>query len=178
MWNAIQRYQTAHFLHILGVFISILKDSFPALRSVKVVSFPHVWNRYREPPWLHIIATGRPIPGTLKTIVLDGNHRRGSCNCCENAVGTSEEVVGSAQRLPELLPELAELVLRLEWCERPERHAAYIWNVLPGLRNVLRFEYRVHDREDWKPYTVIPQDVPRILDQDTNSDSEDILPTP
>lgn len=171
MWNAIQRYQIAHFLHILCVFIGILKDSFPALRSVKLVSFSHVRYRYREPPWLHIIATGRPIPGTLKTIVLEGTHWQGRRNCCENAVGTSEEVVGCAQRLPELLPELAELVLRLDCCKRPERHAAYIWHVLPGMRNVLRFEYRKGERKEaWKPYTVLPQDVPLILAQNTDLD--------
>lgn len=80
-------------------------------------------------------------------------------------MGTSEEVVGSSQRLPELLPELAELVLRLEWCNHPARHAAYIWDVLPGLRHVLRFEYQPRYNDDWKPYTVLPQDVPRLLAQ-------------
>lgn len=83
-------------------------------------------------------------------------------------MGTSEEVVGSSQRLPELLPELAELVLRLER-KHPARHAAYIWDVLPGMRNVLRFEYREGWEGDWKPYTVLPQDVPRLLAQDSYS---------
>lgn len=83
-------------------------------------------------------------------------------------MGTSEEVVGSTQRLPELLPELAELVLLLE-CKHPARHAAYIWDVLPGFRNVLRFEYRAKWGIAWKPYTVLPQDVPRLLAQDSDS---------
>lgn len=87
-------------------------------------------------------------------------------------MGTSEEVVDSSQRLPELLPELAELVLRLDECNHPARHAAYIWDVLPGFRNVLRFEYRGDDEEDWKPYTVLPHDVPLLLAQDTNWDSD------
>ncbi|EIW65393.1 uncharacterized protein TRAVEDRAFT_42763 [Trametes versicolor FP-101664 SS1] len=139
-------------------FISLFKDSFPALRSV-TIAFAELDENREHPSWLHVIlATGRPIPGILKTIVLDGNHLQGCRNCCENAVGTSEEVVGSAQRLPELLPELAELVLRLDWCKDPASHAAYIWNILPGMRNVLRFEYRADVDEGWKPYTILPQD--------------------
>lgn len=93
-------------------------------------------------------------------------------------MGTSEEVAGSALPLPELLPELAKLVIRLGWCEHPERHAAYIWNVLHGMRYVLRFEYRT-GRDKWKPYTVLPQDVPLLLtqniDPESDSDSDSYL---
>lgn len=81
----------------------------------------------------------------------------------------SEEVLGSAQRFPDLLPALTELVFRLGGCKYPARHAGYIWHVLPGMRNVLRFEYRQYSFDDWKPYTVLPQNVPRLLAQDSDS---------
>ncbi|KAL1937697.1 hypothetical protein VTO73DRAFT_12972 [Trametes versicolor] len=156
--------------HRPDVFICLFRESFPALRSV-TVWFEWLDENPEFPSWLHIIATGRPIPGILKTIVLRSSHDRRGHNCCRKAVGTSEEVVGSSQRLPELLPELAELVLRL-YCNHPARHAAYIWDVLPGFRNVLRFRYHADDDEDWRPYAVLPQDVPRLLAQDTDSDSD------
>lgn len=170
MWNSVHLRHIAHVLHTLEAFISLFRDSFPALRSV-TVSIIELDESPEFPSWLHvIISTGRPIPGILKTIVLSFSHDRRSRKCCRKAVGTSEEVVGSTQRLSELLPELAELVLRLE-CKHPARHAAYIWDVLPGFRNVLRFEYRAYYKEDWKPYTVVPQDVPRLLAQDSDSGS-------
>lgn len=153
------------------MFISLFRDSFPALRSV-TVWFGGWYENPEFPSWLHvIISTGRPIPGILKTIVLSSRHDQHDHKCCREAVGTSE-VVGSTQRLPELLPELAELVLCLDECNHPARHAAYIWDVLPGFRNVLRFRYRADDDEDWRPYTILPQDVPRLLAQDTDSDSD------
>lgn len=160
----------AHFLHTLEPFTGLLRDSFPALRSVRV-QFSS-WGENPEPPsWLHAIATSRPTPGVLKTIILECKHPFSGSGCCMTTVGTSEEVVGSSQRLPELLPELAELVLRLKKCNCLARHAAYIWDVLPGFRNVLRFEYREDDHGDWKPYAVVPQDVPRLLAQDSDSGS-------
>lgn len=152
------------------MFISLFRDSFPALRSV-TVWFNGLDENPELPSWLHVIATGRPIPGILKTIVLRSRHDQHGHKCCREAVGTSEEVVGSTQRFPELLPELAELVLRLERCQHPERHAAYIWDILPGFRNVLRFEYCKADDGDWNPYTVVPQDVPQVLAQDSDSGS-------
>lgn len=160
MWSATWLSHIAHSLHTgLGVFISIIKDSFPALRSVKVVSaFTQTRNNEEtpHPPWLHAIALGRPICGILKTIVLERAHRgRNHQGCCEEVVGTSEEVVGSAQDIPELLPELEELVIRLDRCNNPETHAAYIWDVLPGMHDVLRFEYRTRWDDAWKPYTVL-----------------------
>lgn len=160
MWSAIWLSHIAHSLHTgLGVFISIIKDSFPALRSVKVVSaFTQTRNSEEtpHPPWLHAIALGRPICGILKTIVPERAHRGWTHEgCCEEVVGTSEEVVGSMQDIPELLPELAELVIRLDRCQYPETHAAYIWNVLPGMHVVLRFEYRTRWDDAWKPYAVL-----------------------
>lgn len=105
---------------------------------------------------------------------METNHAGRGHNCCENAVGTSEEVLDSAQRLPELLPELAELVVRLPHKHhgRAGRHTAYMWNILPGMHDVLRFEYREGWRGDWKPYTVLPRLVPRLLDQYSDSDSD------
>lgn len=172
MWNAVQRRHIAHFIYTLEALIFLLRDSFPALRSLTVV-FKELEENREHPSWLHVIlATGRPIPGILKTIVLECKHPLHAHYCCNNVVGTSEGVVGSAQRLPELLPELAELVIRLDVCIDPARHAAYIWDVLPGMRSVLRFEYCEYYDEDWMPYTVLPQDVPRLLAQDTDSDSD------
>lgn len=134
------------------------------MRSVTIdCTFTRRSDEALERPWLHAIATGRPIPGILKTIVLEQFHGLENHDFCKQLVGMGEEVVGSSQRLPDLLPELAELVIRLEECDNPERHAAYIWNVLPGMRNVLRFEYCGNDEKDWKPYTVLPEDVPRLL---------------
>lgn len=161
-WNFVLLRRIAHFIHTLDRFISLLRDSFPALRSV-TVQFRGLDENPELPSWLHIIATGRPIPGVLKIIVLECEHWTQGLSCCKDAVGTSEEVVGSAQRLPELLPELAVLVLRLKECDDPARHAAYIWDVLPGLRNVLRFEYHVKWGDAWKLCTILPQGVPRLL---------------
>ncbi|KAL1937692.1 hypothetical protein VTO73DRAFT_12967 [Trametes versicolor] len=157
--------------HRPDAFIILFKDSFPALCSV-TVWFSGLDENPELPSWLHIIATGRPIPGVLKTIVLQCDHWAQGLKCCGHAVGTREEVGDSAQCVLELLPELEELVLRLEECRHPARHAAYIWDVLPGLRNVLRFEYREDVDEDWRPYTVLQHDVPRLLAQDTDSDSD------
>lgn len=174
-WNSAQLCHIAHHLHTLEVFISLFRDSFPALRSL-TVRFGGLNENPEFPSWLHvIISTGRPIPGILKRIVLCCTHYLHSHKCCREAVGTSEEVVGSAQRLPDLLPELEELVIRMHNCDDPERHAAYIWDVLPGIRNVLRFEYREGREGDWKPYTVLPQDVPRRLAQNSDADSDSHL---
>lgn len=174
MWNSVQLRHIAHILYDLEAFISLFKNSLPALRSV-TVWFSGFDESAEFPSWLHVIlATGRPIPGILKTIVLQSNHRSDDYTCCMDAVGTSlsEEVGGFAKHLPELLAELAELVLRLDECSDPARHAAYIWDVLPGMRNVLRVEYRAYGDVDWKPYTVLPDDVLRFLAQDTDSESE------
>ncbi|KAL1937683.1 hypothetical protein VTO73DRAFT_12958 [Trametes versicolor] len=129
---------------------SLLKDSFPALRSVKITTFnPDTtpYNKFRGPflgqPLLHAIALGRPVPGTLKTIVLDSRHHRRTIttnDCCNRVVGTSEEVVGSEKLLPELLVGLAELTIRNNWIKIEKRCAAYISSILPGMRNALRFE--------------------------------------
>lgn len=173
-WNYVHLRHIAQILHTPEVFISLFRDLFPALRSVTVWSSKLSENP-ELPSWLHVIATGRPMPGVLKTIILECTHQSSGSSCCRDAVGMSEEVVGSTQRLPELLPELAELVLRLEECNHPARHAAYIWDVLPGFRNVLRFEYCAKWGGAWKPYTVLPQDVPRLLAQDTDSDSDSDL---
>lgn len=161
----------AHFRHTLEVFISLFRNSLPALRAVWV-SFARLDENREFPSWIHaILSSDRPIPGILKTTVLECDYRSPNLKCCKNVVGTSEEVAGSAQRLPELLPELAKLVIRLGWCEHPQRHAAYIWNVLPGMRNVLRFEYRA-GFGNWKPYTLVPADVPLLLPQDIDSESD------
>ncbi|OJT05526.1 hypothetical protein TRAPUB_3657 [Trametes pubescens] len=136
---------------------SLLRDSFPALHSVTVYSGDEL--RLHEgtsgvPSWLHTIAIGRPIPGILKTIVLQHQTELKENYCCKEVVGTSEEVVGSEKQLPELLAGLAELTIRLDWCKDPERCAAYIWSVLPGMHDVLRFEYRVNWDDVWRPYTL------------------------
>lgn len=153
------------------MYISLFRDSFPALRSVNIGYISALQSDdLLKCPWLHVIATGRPTPGVLKTIVLECDHWWLGLECCTNTVGTGEEVVDSTQRLPELLPELAELVIRLDECNDPEKHAAYIWNVLLGFHNVLRFEYRKGEwKEAWKPYTVLPQGVPQLLGQGAGS---------
>ncbi|OJT12657.1 hypothetical protein TRAPUB_10800 [Trametes pubescens] len=138
------------FMHSFPHLQSLL-DSFPALRSVTVVSGFHGDPKL---PWLHVIAIGRPTCGILKTIVLEYEHRFEKYDCCKEVVGTSEEVVGSEKRLPELLAGLAELTIRLDECEDPGRCAAYIWSVLPGMHDVLRFEYRARWSDAWKSYTL------------------------
>lgn len=135
---------------------TLLRDSFPALRSVTVASdlgFLSISEEAREPPWLHIISIGRPIPGILKMIVLQSRHNRKN-NGCKFCVGTSEKVAGYEQLLPELLSGLAELTIRLDACQDPQRCAAYIWSVLPGMRDVLRFQYREDFGDVWIPYTL------------------------
>lgn len=149
----------AHSLRSLGMLYSILRDSFPALRSIWVVpefSAPGSINEddRRIPPWLHIIATGCPIPTSLKIIVLQHFHNQKGNRCCKMFVGTSEEVVGFEKRLPELLVGLEGLTIRFDQCRDPGRCVAYVWSVLQGMHNVLRFEYRSHWREDWLPYTL------------------------
>jgi hypothetical protein len=151
MRNAIQLSYVAHLWYTLGELLSILRDSFPALHSVTVVSGFHGDPKL---PWLHVIAIGRPICGILKTIVLEYEHRFEKYDCCKEVVGSSEVVVGSEKRLPELLAGLAELTIRLDECEDPGRCAAYIWFVLPGMHDVLRFEYRARWGDAWKLYTL------------------------
>lgn len=133
---------------------ALLRDSFPALHSVTVASLSMLYEEYQEPPWLHIIPIGRPIPGRLKKIVLEDSHKGKSNHCCKQAIGTSEKVVGSEKRLPELLSGLAELTIRLNECKDPEKCARYVWSVLPGMRNVLRVEYRPEYYGLWLPYTL------------------------
>ncbi|OJT05317.1 hypothetical protein TRAPUB_3866 [Trametes pubescens] len=89
---------------------------------------------------------------TLAIGNIKHEHDYEECDCCKAVVGTSEEVVGSEKPLPELLAGLMELTIRLDECEDPGRCAAYIWSVLPGMRNVLRFEYRAWRSRAWKPY--------------------------
>ncbi|KAL1937701.1 hypothetical protein VTO73DRAFT_12976 [Trametes versicolor] len=137
---------------VLGI---VLWDSFPALCSVTVVSrVDPVFGKSssRVLSVLHAIAKGRPIRGILKTIVLERDHEWRNSDCCEEIVGASEEVPESEQRLPALLAGLVELTVRLDTCKDPETHAAYVWSVLPGMRNVLRFEYRLDRDDDWTPY--------------------------
>ncbi len=155
MRNAVQLRSIAHLWYALGELISILRDSFPALHSVTVVKsgFVSDWDA-PELPWLHIIAIGRPICGILKTIILEHEHGSEECDGCKEAVGTSEEVLGSEKRLPELLAGLVELTVRLRDCEDPGRCATYILSVLPGMQNVLRFEYRARENDAWTPYTL------------------------
>lgn len=137
------------FVEELG---TLLRDSFPALHSVTLVSFSGPLGF--DEPLLHIIAVGRPIPGRLKKIVLQQMHNQENNRCCERIVGTSEKVVGSEKWLPEMLSGLEELTIRLDTCYDPERCAAYIWSVLPGIYNVLRFQYRIWCRDAWSPYTL------------------------
>lgn len=143
------------FLEILG---TLLRDSFPALHSVTIAAnFYLRWldQEDRNLPLLHIIATNRPIPGRLKKIVLHGTHDEKNNRCCKPVVGTSEKVIGSEERLPELLSGVAELTICLDGCEDPEKCARYIWSVLPGMRDVLRFQYREDFCGDiWIPYTL------------------------
>lgn len=108
----------------------------------------------REVPLLHVIVVGRPIPGRLKKIVLEDGHKGESNHCCKRAIGTSEKVVGSEKSLSELLSGLEELTIRLDNCEDSERCARYMWSVLPGMRDVLRFEYRLDYDGLWLPYTL------------------------
>ncbi|OJT15652.1 hypothetical protein TRAPUB_5980 [Trametes pubescens] len=136
---------------------SLLRHSFPSLRSVKLVSrFPREVDEdgHPVPPWLHTIATSHPVPETLTTIVLQRYHTLKDNDCCKEVVGTSEEVVGSEKQLPELLPNLAKLKIRLDQCKNPGKCAAYIWSILPGMHNVLMFEYRTGVFGHWTPYTL------------------------
>lgn len=147
-------------LEILENLGSLLRDSFPALRSVIVLPpyFGH-WQwpgeEDRELPLLHVIAVGRPIPGRLKKIVLEDSHKGKSNRCCKRPIGTSEKVVGSEKSLPELLSGLEELTIRFDGCEDLEKCARYAWSVLPGMRDALRFEYRSTPWfGNWLPYTL------------------------
>lgn len=158
MWNAVYLRHIAHFLHALEVLGSLLRDSFPALHSVKVISraspeFDEPEGG-RVPSLLHAIVVGRPIPGTLKTIVLQHNHRSRTGWCCREDVGTREEAVDSEQRLPEFLVGLSELVVRLDQCVTPGTCATYIGSVLRGLGVVLRLEYRTWLTDEWITYTL------------------------
>lgn len=156
-WSVVSLCRASHFLlapdpEVLGI---VLWDSFPALCSVTVVSrVDPVFgkNSRRVLSVLHAIARGRPIRGILKTIVLERDHEWRNSDCCEEIVGASEEVPESEQRLPALLAGLVELTVRLDTCKDPETHAAYVWSVLPEMRNVLRFEYRLNRDDDWTPY--------------------------
>ncbi|KAL1938238.1 hypothetical protein VTO73DRAFT_11882 [Trametes versicolor] len=70
---------------------------------------------------------GRPIPGSLKTIFLQQHHQDQTGyerDFCQRAVGTSEEVVGSEKRLPELLAGLEALTFRFERCKDPGKCVA------------------------------------------------------
>lgn len=143
---------------LLEILSTLLRDSFPALRSITVCSRfvimrpnEEIW----ELPLLHIIAVGRPIPERLKMIVLKSMHNKENKCCCEQLVGTSEKVVGSEERLPELLFGLVELTIRLDYCKDLGRCARFMWSILPGMRDVLRFEYRSSSLfGDWLPYTL------------------------
>lgn len=142
-------------LKCLGMLGTLLRDSFPALHSVTVASLSGplgIGEEGLELPWLHIIATGRPIPGILKKIVLQNKHNHKNNRCCKLVVGRSEKVVGSEKWLPELLSGLGELTIRLNECKDPEKCARYIWSVLPGMCKVLRFEYRTGDCGAWELY--------------------------
>lgn len=145
----------AHSMNSLEVLCRFLGGSFPALHFVQVVclSIPDWDEGFRERPWLHAIALGHPNPGTLRTIVLQRWHGwEDEHGCCDRVVGTSEEVVGTEKRLPELLLGLRHLVIRLYGSD-PGKCAAYIWSVLPGMRNVLRFMHGAPGKE-WTPYTL------------------------
>lgn len=83
-----------------------------------------------------------------------GTYKTGHNDCCKLVVGTSEEIVGSEKRLPELLDGIEELTIRLDRSIDPGTCVAYIWSVLPGMRNVLRFLYRAHQNVAWKSYTL------------------------
>lgn len=149
----------------------MLRDSFPALRSVAAISTSSflIYGPWQL-PLLHVVTVGRPIPRRLKKIVVQNRHYKQNNHCCKWGVGTSEvvgpeqrlpwclsglaELTIREQRLPELLSELVELTIRLDECGDPERCARYIWSVLPGMRDVLRFQYRARERDAWKPYTL------------------------
>lgn len=155
--NAVQLRRMAHTCNFLEMLGTLLRDSFSALRSFTVVSGLSIIKpdeKNRELPWLHVIAVGRPIPGKLQSIVLQTRHDQENNRCCKQIIGTSEKVVGSEQRLPELLFGLAELTIRFEKCDDPEKCARYIWSVLPGMRDALWFQYRARDVDAWKPYTL------------------------
>lgn len=136
---------------------SLLRMSFPVLRSVTVIAELEFDGEVDDwsPPWLHTIAIGRPIPGILKMIALE-QHCYGmehNIDCGKLLMGTGEEVDGSKERLPELLAGLEGLTIRLGECKHPGRSVAHVWSVLPGMRRVLRFEYRSRGEKSWKPYT-------------------------
>ena len=82
-------------MKLLETLGTLLRDSFPALHSVTVTSLYGLHGEYEEPPWLHIIATDRPVPGILKMTVLQNIHDQENNGCCKLVVGTSEKVVGS-----------------------------------------------------------------------------------
>lgn len=124
-----------------------MTNAFPSLRSivVRVDNLrPSISRDERRHSCLHLIAASRPVPGVLKSVVLEYAHDWSSTACCEVAIGTSEEVHGSAQRLPELLYGLEELTFRSPERANSVRGAppciAYIQLVLPSTLNVLRFE--------------------------------------
>lgn len=143
--NAVYLRRTTHFLCFIELLSSLLNHCFPALRSITVISLgrPVLVEGIRELSWLHIIARAldQQRTGTLKSIVIEGRHNAENNDCCREAVGTSEEVVGSKRRLPELFIGLAELVIRSNrHATEPRKCAAYVRSVLPGMRDVLRFE--------------------------------------
>lgn len=74
-------------------------------------------------------------------------------DCCKRVVGTSEQVVGFEKRLPELLAGLERLTIRFERCKDPGKCVAYVRSVLPGMEDVLQFEYRPPTTYAWIPYT-------------------------
>lgn len=188
MWNAINLRGMAHFSRYLEWLSNLLNYSFPGLRSVKVTSVST--KKFSEDgqglSLLGAIATGRPIPGILKTVLIRRNHDSENNDCCKEVVGTSEEVfwkrslvlqdpsvkmarftengldryqvpgkskeVISEHLLPDLLVGLAELTIGLDRCRDPGRCATYIWSVLPGMRDILRFEHRASPLCDWRPY--------------------------
>lgn len=106
------------------------------------------------PSCLHVIATSRATPGTLKKIVIDEFHHWKTDKCCRDIVRTSGEVGGSQHRLRGLLVGLEELTTRLNECRAPERCAAVIYSALPSMYDVLRFEYRTSHSDPWIKYTL------------------------
>lgn len=154
--NTVQLRPMAHTCKFLDLHGALLRDSFPALRLLTVATTSgssRLTEKVPRPPWLHILAIGRPIPGTLKTIVLQVKHDLENNICCKLVVGRSE-MVDSETWLPELLPGLEELTFRLDYCKDLERCARYIWSVLPGMQDALRFEYRPGYDGHWLPYTL------------------------
>ncbi|KAL1937688.1 hypothetical protein VTO73DRAFT_12963 [Trametes versicolor] len=132
---------------------TMLRDSFPALRSVAAISTsPFLMDCFGlwDLPLLHVVTVGRPIPGRLKKIVVQNRHNEQNNRCCKWGVGTSEKVVGPEQRLPwllsgweeltireqrlpELLSELVELTIRLDECGDPESAPGVFANRDSGL---------------------------------------------